>query len=370
MIWSHRPEPLWGIPLPTLTRIALGNHPDVHADNHDLHATHRRLAAIANGWPPEPRLLWARPSPRMLLVQAPRPIPAGALPDGYALDIEHVDLTPTVAALTRGQPVTIRTVVNPVYRQDGATTRRYDESERPGWLAGLLTPALTVHHVTGRFLGFREGRKPSVETPIVYAWWSAVVDATVSDPDLLRRHIVDGVGRGRAFGCGLLDITVGAVPTVPEPDVRCPACNAAMPVGMLPAQCARCHVGVDTYGTLVGFTGAAVRWWRDRTFTCCISKAGFRSEQAARNDLEAKERLRPYQPGRGAPGVWHCPICDRWHWGHSKLGDPQTGPMMPDVLRGFALRERAQRWNQAPAGPNGHPRSGKDQRRAEAKAAR
>jgi CRISPR system Cascade subunit CasE len=346
-----------------LTRLIVDPaHSDARRDDRDLHATHRRLETLAHGWPDSPRLLWQRPSPGVLLVQGARPLPDAALP--YAQLADHTDVGVLLGGLARGQQVTVRTVVNPTWKPVDRPRRRYPEHERPRWLAGLLAPALTVHQVTGRFLGFREGRKPGVAAPVVLAWWSAVVTATVADPTLFARQVRDGVGRGRAFGCGLLDVTPDAVPDLPVADAYCPACAAALPVAPLPGECARCHVGVGDDGQLGGFTEAAVAWWRDRAFSACVSKCGFRSETAARNVMEKTARERPRHANAGTPTVWECLCCGRWHWGNRQPGDPVVLPAVVPALRPLVLRERAQRWNQAQSGPNGGPRSLRDQRKA------
>lgn len=197
---------------PILTRIALDPAlPAVRRALWDIHTVHRTLAAITDGWPPQPRLLWARPTPGMLLVQAPYPLPTGRIPG--VLGAEHVDLAPTLASLSAGDRVTIRTVVNPTWQASATRQRRrYAEHERPAWLASLLSPALSCTRITGRFLGFRTGHKPGVKAPITIAWWSAVVTAVVTDPAELARMVTCGVGHARAFGCGLLDLTPTRVP--------------------------------------------------------------------------------------------------------------------------------------------------------------
>jgi hypothetical protein len=128
-------------------------------------------------------------------------------------------------------------------------------------------------------------------------------------------------------------------------------------------ECARCHVGVLPDGTLGGFTVAAVKWWRDRAWDSCIAKCGFRSELAARNAMEKTLRERPRENG-GEPSVWCCEICGRYHWGHSRPGDPVTLPPVVPALRPWVLRERAERWNQADPGPSGAPRSRRDAKKA------
>src|SRR5690606_21818430 len=125
--------------------------------------------------------------------------------------------------------------------------------------------------------------------------------------------------------------------------------------------------GLTADGALGGFTPAAVSWWRDRTFAACISKCGFRSQAAAANHMERTTRTRPRHGNAGTPHTWQCLLCDRWHWGSMQPGDPPILPPVAPILRGLALRERAERWNQAEPGPGGQPRSRRQQRRAEQK---
>jgi CRISPR system Cascade subunit CasE len=99
-----------------------------------------------------------------------------------------------------GVRVRFRVAVNSVYRH-GDKARPVPEDEVPTWLPSRLAPALNdveVARVDRVVKKHRGTRQLVVDT----------VDGTarVADTDALARLVVDGVGRAKAYGCGLLTI--------------------------------------------------------------------------------------------------------------------------------------------------------------------
>ena len=53
----------------------------------------------------------------------------------------------------------------------------------------------------------------------------------------------------------------------------------------------------------------------------CRGKIAFKTEDAARTNMQDRMRETVYINGtsfRGVPNVYQCPRCDFWHWGHRK----------------------------------------------------
>jgi CRISPR system Cascade subunit CasE len=199
----------------TLTRLQLDpRHRDVRRDLADIHRLHRRIMSLlADGLGDNPRqaggALW-RLEPNttpLLLVQTAEPPAIDRLPAGYA-DAQSRDLGSVLSAIRPGLRLRYRVTVNPV-QQNGNTGRRtaVPRAALPEWWAkrtariGLddIAPAAFTSEPT------RHGTTPAGNRLTIAA---ARIDgtATVTDPELLRQALIDGVGRGRSYGCGLLTI--------------------------------------------------------------------------------------------------------------------------------------------------------------------
>lgn len=143
----------------------------------------------------------------VILVQtALEPRPA-QLPDGWASRIETRDLTPLLEWLRDGRPVRYRIAINPV-RVENATRRRVvvPVSEVNEWwqprctragLANLDSPIIAAEPTR---VTRRDGARFSTAVTRIDG------TATIVDHDALRSALENGIGRAKAWGCGLLTI--------------------------------------------------------------------------------------------------------------------------------------------------------------------
>jgi CRISPR-associated protein Cas6/Cse3/CasE subtype I-E len=175
----------------------------------DAYLTHRIVMAATDS----EKALWAMPTRDLLVVQH-NTFDHSRLP--YGLVVEHT----TAPVQTRheagvfvnvsllGCPVksTSRWKVGP----DGQRTRRTTptikvlrtDDDRAAWFTRKLGGALDRIAVTSEAMPASVGRKEARLITHARVAFSAV--AVVRDPDMLEQHIRDGVGKGRAFGLGLL----------------------------------------------------------------------------------------------------------------------------------------------------------------------
>lgn len=173
----------------------------IQLDNHirDARAIHR---AIAHDTHPE-RALWAQPAPRTLIVRTARDHTWRGFPYGT--------VTSSSLARTRypaGQPVTWALVANPTRcasigpignRPRGHRTGISDPVQARDWVTTRLCPALDITAATSeRILPMRGA------DGLTLTRWAYAGTGTVTDPETLARLLTDGVGRGKAFGCGML----------------------------------------------------------------------------------------------------------------------------------------------------------------------
>lgn len=140
------------------------------------------------------------------------------LPDSYGTAISR-PLDPLLDALRSGLTVRYRCVASPV-RKPGATTRAtYDlpavvalhgaaadewwiqQAESCG-LKPLGLQSLPLDAVRGR----RGRQGAAAEQRVRHARTRFDGTAAIIDPDRLRTKITEGIGRGKAYGCGLLSI--------------------------------------------------------------------------------------------------------------------------------------------------------------------
>lgn len=146
------------------------------------------------------------PTGRVLLIQssiAPSRRPALAV-----VKAVHVG-----TALPEGALVRFRVAVNAVVRSKRSDGRATDvplaEGQLDGWLTGKLAGALrdvTVLQSFRQVYGTdRRGARPGMPALQV-----DTVDGTgvVRDPDVLLALVGAGIGRGKAYGCGLLTVSV------------------------------------------------------------------------------------------------------------------------------------------------------------------
>ena len=109
-------------------------------------------------------------------------------------------------AFAEGQRVSFRVALNGVERPRAGGIRPVGDMDE--WTAEKLAPALAdvtvLNHVREVVGADRRGRAPGARKVIQVDTVDGV--ATVADPEALQRMLVDGVGRARAYGCGLLTV--------------------------------------------------------------------------------------------------------------------------------------------------------------------
>ncbi|MFD6855567.1 type I-E CRISPR-associated protein Cas5/CasD [Streptomyces diastaticus] len=164
----------------------------------------------------------ALPTPRglHLLIQSQHEPTLDRLPEHYAT-LTTRPLDALLDALQPGRTLHYRCVASPV-RKPGAETRRLYQlppvvalsgtAADEWWLRQTQTAGLTptTHHSTP--LDALRGQQPDKHghrdhNRIRHARTRFDGTATITDPARLRHTILNGIGRAKAYGCGLLSIT-------------------------------------------------------------------------------------------------------------------------------------------------------------------
>ncbi len=142
----------------------------------------------------------ANRAPR-LLVQHRAPLKAGQ----PGPELVQTDVGRLLDRITVGTTVRFRVVLNAVRTQTRTHTRLpvTDEPDLVGWGTGKLAAVGLgrVHLLDRPATELVHGKSPL---------WTARYDgtATVTDPDQLRPAVIGGIGRAKAYGCGLLSLAL------------------------------------------------------------------------------------------------------------------------------------------------------------------
>ncbi|WP_329453210.1 type I-E CRISPR-associated protein Cas6/Cse3/CasE (plasmid) [Streptomyces sp. NBC_01724] len=194
---------------------------------------HRRLMTLfPSDAGPDPRARFGvlfrvedTPTGPHVLIQSLHEPDLTQLPDGYGTTLAR-PLDALLDAIRPGLTVRYRCVANAI-RKPGATTRALYNlpsvvplSGTPAdewWFrqadaAGLKSLTLNSHPLDAA-QGQRRG-SDAAEAPqrIRHARTQFDGTAAIIDPDLLRTKITEGIGRGKAYGCGLLSIAPARKP--------------------------------------------------------------------------------------------------------------------------------------------------------------
>ncbi|MCM3266843.1 type I-E CRISPR-associated protein Cas6/Cse3/CasE [Streptomyces thermoviolaceus] len=158
--------------------------------------------------------------PQLLIQSRVRP-DLGKLPTNYGT-AETKPLTPLLEALRPGLFVRYRIAANAI-RKPGKTTRALyhlnsvipltGTAAEEWWIRQAENGGLKIHSVhstpldTARGTSTR-GRQPDARTrqTVVHARTRFEGTALIQDADLLRQRLADGIGKGKAYGCGLLTL--------------------------------------------------------------------------------------------------------------------------------------------------------------------
>lgn len=116
-------------------------------------------------------------------------------------------------AMTPGTPVRFRVAVNAVTRSRRPDGKHGDaplpENQIDDWLTNKLTGALTAVTILSSTRSVYGTDRKGLKKGSLTALQVDTVDGvgTVHDPDRLLELVVDGVGRAKAYGCGLLTVS-------------------------------------------------------------------------------------------------------------------------------------------------------------------
>ncbi|MCN9242704.1 type I-E CRISPR-associated protein Cas6/Cse3/CasE [Streptomyces sp. RY43-2] len=199
---------------------------DARRDLGDTVALHRRLMALfPDNAGPDPRAALGvlhriddAPTGSYVLLQSRHQPDLSRLPKNYGRAATR-ELTPLLAALRSGAHINFRCTASPV-RKPGATTRAlynlpavvplHGAHADEWWLRQADTAGLKVLTLNAQPLdsaaGVRGHRGSGDQQRVRHARTRFDGTAVIIDPDLLRTKITEGIGRGKAYGCGLLTI--------------------------------------------------------------------------------------------------------------------------------------------------------------------
>ncbi|MFE1407802.1 type I-E CRISPR-associated protein Cas6/Cse3/CasE [Streptomyces sp. NPDC058770] len=186
---------------------------------------HRRIMSLfPSDAGPDPRARFGvlfrtedTPTGPHLLVQSTHEPDTNRLPDGYGTALTR-PLDTLIEAIRPGLPIRYRCVASPV-RKPGATTRALynlppvvpltGPAADEWWLRQADLSGLKPLTLHSHPLDAIQGERHSPDAPtqrIRHARTQFDGTAAIIDTDLLRTKILNGIGRGKAYGCGLLSI--------------------------------------------------------------------------------------------------------------------------------------------------------------------
>ncbi|GIH29588.1 type I-E CRISPR-associated protein Cas6/Cse3/CasE [Acrocarpospora phusangensis] len=133
------------------------------------------------------------------------------LPDGYG-EIAVRELDGLLRRLASGQPVHYRIAANPSKRlsrsagkDEGKVVALHGPAAEEWWAARSAANGLAVTTVTSRSLMDIRARHVVRHAVVQFDG-----HGTVSDPHALRAAVLNGIGRGKTYGCGLLSLAPAA----------------------------------------------------------------------------------------------------------------------------------------------------------------
>ncbi|WP_166345050.1 type I-E CRISPR-associated protein Cas6/Cse3/CasE [Phytoactinopolyspora limicola] len=172
----------------TIHRIHLTRHGTRHM--RDLQVAHATISAATNGTTQRP--LWAMPTRDLLIVQADTcDLPPNLIREHH---------TGTRPANVEGR-IRLAMVINPVVDRDGKRTV-IPMNDMATWLHQRLSDTADLHEFDVQDLGQRGGWRNGHR--ITIAWRAVDAIVTVTNPQRMRHILDNGLGRARAYGCGLV----------------------------------------------------------------------------------------------------------------------------------------------------------------------
>jgi CRISPR system Cascade subunit CasE len=204
-----------------ITKLTLNpSHRDVRADLRDAHRMHRRIMTmlpdhVGDTARADLNVLWRIENPGggdtapCVYVQASTPLDTSRSPRGYLTTHTTRDLAPLLAVIAERGTVRYQVTVNTSTR-NGRTKRTIavpGEQLMAWWERKAATAGL---HINGALTDIGApyvitGNKPDSQ-PIKHVGARIVGIATITDTDAITNAIVNGIGRGRAYGLGLITV--------------------------------------------------------------------------------------------------------------------------------------------------------------------
>ncbi|MEV7177769.1 type I-E CRISPR-associated protein Cas6/Cse3/CasE [Kitasatospora sp. NPDC093679] len=154
------------------------------------------------------------PHGNQILIQSSQEPDLTRLPDQYG-QAQTRTLTPFLDAFRPGLPVRYRIAANAI-RKPGRTTREMHRLSSVVPLSGLAADewwtrqaeaaglTLTTLHSTP--LDAAHGTRRDDRQQVKHARTLFEGTALIADPDRLRTRLAEGIGKGKAYGCGLLSL--------------------------------------------------------------------------------------------------------------------------------------------------------------------
>ena len=181
-------------------RRAIASVEAMHKITCHLVGSNRQADNLLWRWEPDPQ-------PTALLQSSTTP-DRGKLPLGFSMPDPTHDMKTHIESFQDGQPIRYRIVISPTkdIRINGRNHKRrisIPRAEIPEWwghkaeaaglrLTDLGEPAIAMGSAT-----LKRGKIPVVRID---------GQAQIENPDRLRESILTGIGRGKAYGCGLLTV--------------------------------------------------------------------------------------------------------------------------------------------------------------------
>ncbi|MEV8391811.1 MULTISPECIES: type I-E CRISPR-associated protein Cas6/Cse3/CasE [unclassified Streptomyces] len=213
-----------------LTRIILNPaHRQVHYDLGNAAALHRRVMKLLPDHlgdrpraqagvlfrlePDSPPTSDSAPATPLVLLQTQVPPDTSQLPTGYARHAQTRSMQGMLGALRPALPVRYRILGNAVRRcGPNSAAGKWKQviplhgAEADQWWANRASPAgldlLTVHSEAATSVSTRHDETVRINRSAVLFEGTA----TVRDPEALRTALLQGIGRSKSYGCGLLSL--------------------------------------------------------------------------------------------------------------------------------------------------------------------
>jgi CRISPR system Cascade subunit CasE len=162
-----------------------------------IQATHALVAAATSG--AQGRTMWCSDQPTRLIVQTGHPVLAASIPGALSARSR-----PAWTGYQAGDGVYLSLIGCPAKRDAprSGKIRSLPVDEHEGWLRRKIGHAIDLADVAVQPMGAATGWRNGVRLTQARAGFYA--RGTVRDPDALTHLILTGVGRGKAYGAGLL----------------------------------------------------------------------------------------------------------------------------------------------------------------------